>query len=397
MDLNFTAEYEDFRADVRAFLDKHKADAPVMANVGLRSEKRLKWQRILLEHGYAARTLPKQYGGFGAEPDALKQRIIAEEFARAKVPGGIAGQGINMLVPTLLELGTEEQKEKYIAKTLSGEMIWCQGYSEPGAGSDLASLRTAAVVDGDDFVINGQKIWTSTANQADMIFCLVRTEPDAPKHQGISYLLFSMDTPGIEVRPLMTMTGRAEFNEVFFTDVRVPTSQIVGQRGEGWMVANATLTHERGMLGDPDAALSRLNSIAEIMQNEHVDGKCLMDNPVYRDRLVALEAEVYAMKFNGMRLTTASSEKKSAGLAGMIVKLQGCELNHRLAELAIDVMGEYGILFEDSPFLRDHGLWQTHYMFDLGLIIGGGSAQIQKNIISERGLGMPREPKAAKA
>ena len=397
MDLNFTAEYEDFRADVRAFLDKHKADAPVMANVGLRSEKRLKWQRILLEHGYAARTLPKQYGGFGAEPDSLKQRIIAEEFARAKVPGGIAGQGINMLVPTLLELGTEEQKEKYIAKTLSGEMIWCQGYSEPGAGSDLASLRTAAVVDGDDFVINGQKIWTSTANQADMIFCLVRTEPDAPKHQGISYLLFSMDTPGIEVRPLMTMTGRAEFNEVFFTDVRVPTSQIVGQRGEGWMVANATLTHERGMLGDPDAALSRLKSIAEIMQNEHVDGKSLMDNPVYRDRLVALEAEVYAMKFNGMRLTTASSEKKSAGLAGMIVKLQGCELNHRLAELAIDVMGEYGILFEDSPFLRDHGLWQTHYMFDLGLIIGGGSAQIQKNIISERGLGMPREPKAAKA
>ena len=397
MNLNFTAEYEDFRADVHAFLDKHKADAPSMANVGLRSEKRLKWQRILLEHGYAARTLPKQYGGFGAEPDSLKQRIIAEEFARAKVPGGIAGQGINMLVPTLLELGTEEQKEKYIAKTLSGEMIWCQGYSEPGAGSDLASLRTAAVVDGDDFVINGQKIWTSTANQADMIFCLVRTEPDAPKHQGISYLLFSMDTPGIEVRPLMTMTGRAEFNEVFFTDVRVPTSQIVGQRGEGWMVANATLTHERGMLGDPDAALSRLKSIAEIMQNEHVDGKSLMDNPVYRDRLVALEAEVYAMKFNGMRLTTASVEKKSAGLAGMIVKLQGCELNHRLAELAIDVMGEYGILFEDSPFLRDHGLWQTHYMFDLGLIIGGGSAQIQKNIISERGLGMPREPKVAKA
>lgn len=397
MNLNFTAEYEDFRADVRAFLDKHKADAPSMANVGLRSEKRLKWQRVLLEHGYAARTLPKQYGGFGAEPDSLKQRIIAEEFARAKVPGGIAGQGINMLVPTLLELGTEEQKEKYIAKTLSGEMIWCQGYSEPGAGSDLASLRTAAVVDGDDFVINGQKIWTSTANQADMIFCLVRTEPDAPKHQGISYLLFSMATPGIEVRPLMTMTGRAEFNEVFFTDVRVPTSQIVGQRGEGWMVANATLTHERGMLGDPDAALSRLKSIAEIMQNEHVDGKSLMDNPVYRDRLVALEAEVYAMKFNGMRLTTASVEKKSAGLAGMIVKLQGCELNHRLAELAIDVMGEYGILFEDSPFLRDHGLWQTHYMFDLGLIIGGGSAQIQKNIISERGLGMPREPKVAKA
>ena len=397
MDLNFTAEYETFRDDVRAFLVKHKEHAPKASNAGVRSQQRLKWQRLLLDHGYAARTLPTAYGGFGAEPDALKQRIIAEEFTRAKVPGGMAGQGINMLVPTLIELGTPEQKEKYIAKTLSGEMIWCQGYSEPGAGSDLASLRTSAVVDGDDFVINGQKIWTSTAGQADMIFCLVRTEPDAPKHQGISYLLFSMDTPGIEVRPLMTMTGRAEFNEVFFTDVRVPTHQIVGNRGEGWMVANATLTHERGMLGDPDAALSRFKAIADIMQTEHVDGKSLMDNHVYRDRLMALEAEVYAMKFNGMRLTTASSHKKPAGMAGMIVKLQGCELNHRLAELAIDVMGEYGILFEDSAFLRDQGMWQTHYMFDLGLIIGGGSAQIQKNIISERGLGMPREPKVQKA
>jgi alkylation response protein AidB-like acyl-CoA dehydrogenase len=397
MDLNFTQEYEDFRNDVRGFLDAHKADAPAAGDRSVRSKKRLAWQKILLANGYAGRTLPKEYGGYGAAPDALKQRIIAEEFARAKVPGGISGQGINMLVPTLLELGTEEQKRTYIKPTLSGEMVWCQGYSEPGAGSDLASLRTAAIVDGDDFVINGQKIWTSTANQADMMFCLVRTEPDAPKHHGISYLLISMDTPGIEVRPLMTMTGHAEFNEVFFTDVRVPTDQIVGKRGEGWMVANATLTHERGMLGDPDAALTRLNAIADIMKHEQVDGLSLMDNPTYRDRLVTLEAEVYAMKFNGMRLTTAAANKESAGMAGLIVKLQGCELNHQLAELAIDVMGEYGVLFEDSPFLRDQGLWQTHYMFDLGLIIGGGSAQIQKNIISERGLGMPREPKVAKA
>jgi alkylation response protein AidB-like acyl-CoA dehydrogenase len=397
MDLNFTQEYEDFRTDVRGFLDAHKADAPAAGDRSVRSKKRLAWQKILLANGYAGRTLPKEYGGYGAAPDALKQRIIAEEFARAKVPGGISGQGINMLVPTLLELGTEEQKRTYIKPTLSGEMVWCQGYSEPGAGSDLASLRTAAIVDGDDFVINGQKIWTSTANQADMMFCLVRTEPDAPKHHGISYLLISMDTPGIEVRPLMTMTGHAEFNEVFFTDVRVPTDQIVGKRGEGWMVANATLTHERGMLGDPDAALTRLNAIADIMKHEQVDGLSLMDNPTYRDRLVTLEAEVYAMKFNGMRLTTAAANKESAGMAGLIVKLQGCELNHQLAELAIDVMGEYGVLFEDSPFLRDQGLWQTHYMFDLGLIIGGGSAQIQKNIISERGLGMPREPKVAKA
>lgn len=396
MNLEFSPEYVEFRDTVRQFLTDYGDRAPSSSDRSFKSEARLGWQKLLIEHGYAARTIPAAYGGYGAEPDPLKARIIAEEFAAARLPGGLAGQGISMLVPTLLELGTEEQKQAYIPATLRGDMIWCQGYSEPGAGSDLASLRTSAVVDGDDFVINGQKIWTSTAQYADMMFCLVRTEPDAPKHQGISYLLFSMDTPGIEVRPLMTMTERAEFNEVFFTDVRVPTSQIVGQRGQGWQVANATLTHERGMLGDPDAALNRLNAIADLMQEESIDGECLMDNPVYRDRLIDLQSQVYAMKFNGMRLTTAAAHKQSAGMAGLIVKLQGCELNHQLAALAIDVMGEYGALFGRSPFLRDHGIWQTHYMFDLGLIIGGGSAQIQKNIISERGLGLPREPKPAK-
>ena len=396
MDLNLTQEYVDFRAEVAQFLQAHKDAAPNRNDRSVSSEKRLAWQQILLAQGYAARTHPKEYGGYGAEPDALKARIIAEEFSRAKMPGGISGQGINMLVPTLLELGTQEQKDAYIKPTLEGKMVWCQGYSEPGAGSDLAAVKTSAVVDGDDFIINGQKIWTSTAQFADMMFCLVRTEPDAKKHQGISYILLDMKTPGIEVRPLMTMTGHAEFNEVFFTDVRVPTHSIVGNRGEGWMVANATLTHERGMLGDPDAALSRLHSIADIMKQEQLNGAFLMDNDIYRDRLVQLQGEAYAMKMNGMRLTTLSSEKKSSGMAGLLVKLQGCELNHQMAELAIDVMGEYGMLYEDSPFVRDRGMWQTHYMFDLGLIIGGGSAQIQKNIISERGLGMPREPKPAK-
>jgi alkylation response protein AidB-like acyl-CoA dehydrogenase len=394
MNLEFGQEYQAFRREVQSFIEAHKDEAPNRLDHSIKSDKRLAWQRRLIENGYAARTIPKQYGGFGAQPDALKARIIAEEFSAAGIPGGLANQGISMLVPTLLELGTEEQKLAYIAPTLRGDMIWCQGYSEPGAGSDLASLRTSAVVSDGDFVINGQKIWTSTAQYADMMFCLVRTEPDAPKHKGISYLLFSMDTPGIDIRPLMTMTGRAEFNEVFFIDVKVPVDQIVGKRGEGWAVANATLTHERGMLGDPDAALSRLNAIAELMKTETIDGICLMDNPVYRDRLVDLQSQVYAMKFNGMRLTTAAANRESAGMAGLIVKLQGCELNHQLAGLAIDVMGEYGVLYENSDLLRDKGMWQTYYMFDLGLIIGGGSAQIQKNIISERGLKMPREPKA---
>ncbi len=395
MDLTYSREHERLRRDVIAFLDEHGDRAPAAHDRSLRGKARLDWQRLLIEHGYAARTIPREYGGYGAKPDLLESRIIAEEFARAGVPGGMANQGISMLVPTLLEMGTEEQKRRWIGPTIRGEVIWCQGYSEPGAGSDLASLTTRAEVDGDDYIVNGQKIWTSTAKQADMIFCLVRTEPDAPKHHGISYLIFPMDTPGIEVRPLVDMTEAANFNEVFLTDVRVPRSSVIGAPGQGWQVANATLTHERGMLGDPNAAKSRLHAIAALMQRETVGGARLMDNPVFRDRLIALQARVYAMQANGLRVMSARMADEPAGMAGLIVKLQGCELNHELARLAIDVMGEFGLLYGDSPYLRDFGDWQRKYMYDLGLIIGGGTAQIQKNIIAERGLGMPRAPKAA--
>ena len=392
MDLSYGPEYLAYRDEVRAFIAAHGDEAPRAGDApGARN-----WQRLLIAHGYAARTIPKDYGGYGAAPDVLKSRIVAEEFIAAGLPMGMANQGISMLVPTLLELGSEEQKRRWIAPTLLGEVIWCQGYSEPGAGSDLASLATSAVEDGDDFVINGQKIWTSTAAQADMIFCLVRTEPDKPKHEGISYLIFSMKTPGIEVRPLKTMTGRAEFNEVFFTDVRVPKSQIVGGRGAGWQVANATLKYERGMLGDPNQAGTRFKQLVDLMRAEHIDGARLMDNPVWRDRLLKLQARVLASEYHGLRLLTLSAKGEDAGIARLIVKLMGCELNHQLAAFAIDALGELGILYGESPHLRAHGQWQWQYMFDLGLIIGGGTAQIQKNIIAERGLGLPREPKLAR-
>ncbi|HEX7777262.1 MAG TPA: acyl-CoA dehydrogenase family protein [Parvibaculum sp.] len=396
MDLAYSPEYQSFRDEVRGFIARHGKDAPRRFGLSRPSSEYLAWQKLLIANGYAARTIPKQYGGYGAKPDILQSRIIAEEFANAGLPTGLSGQGISMFVPTLLELGTEEQKKKWIEPTLKGEVVWCQGYSEPGSGSDLASLQTKAHEDGDDFVINGQKIWTSTAHAADMIFCLVRTEPDKPKHEGISYLIFSMKTPGIEVRPLTTMTGHAEFNEVFFTDVRVPKTQIVGGRGQGWFVANATLKHERGMLGDPNQAGTRLKEIVGLMQKETLDGQRLIDNPLFRDRLLQLQARVLAMQFHGLRLLTAATKGEDAGLARLIVKLQGCELNHQLAALAIDALGELGVLYGDSPHLRADGSWQHRYMFDLGLIIGGGTAQIQKNIISERGLNMPREPKPAK-
>ena len=391
MDLNYGSRYEAFRRRTREFVEAHAHLAP-QGFLGDRPRARA-WQELLIQNGYVARGIPKEYGGYGGQVDILESRIIAEEFARARVSPGMGGQGIAYLVPALLEVATEEQKRRFIPPTLTTEIIWCEGYSEPNAGSDLASLATSAVLEGDHWLVNGQKIWTSTADSADWMFCLVRTEPEAPKHQGLSFLLFSMDTPGIRVRPLKTMTGDSDFNEVFFSDVRVPADQIVGRRGDGWKVANIVLLHERDDLGDPDATLMRLGALVELMKCETVDGRPIIDDPVYRDRLMQIQGRVMAMRFNDLRLLSARLNQKEAPLAAMIVKLEGTELRHQLEGLAIDVLGELGILYRDSPHLRDGGSWQWMYMFYLGLIIGGGTAQIQKNIISERGLGMPREPK----
>lgn len=394
MDLTFGAEYELFREEVREFLSTNADKSP--RNAPMRAPETLAWQKLLIEQGYVARSIPKAYGGYGAEPDIIKSRIIAEEFASARANPGLGGQGISMLVPTLLEMGTEEQKLEFISPTIHGEMVWCQGYSEPGAGSDLASLTTSARLDGDDWVVNGQKIWTSTAHLADWIFCLVRSEPDAPKHKGISFLLFSMDTPGIEIRPLIDMTEVANFNETFFTDVHVPKHQIVGERGEGWMVANTILGHERDSLGNSNATLVRLSALTELMKTETVDGERMIDNPVYRDRLMQIQGRVMALRFNDMRILSSKvNPDQDARLARMIVKLQGTELRHDLEGMAIDIMGEVGLSYGDNPHTRSAGSWQSQYMYYLGLIIGGGTSQIQKNIISERGLDMPREPKVA--
>jgi len=400
MDLSFGPEYESFRQDVRDFLEKNRDKAPKGA-LGVASGRAgsalVEWQNLLIEHGYAARTIPKEYGGYGAEPDILKKVIIDEEFNKARVSRGVGGQGPEMLVPTLLEHGTEEQKQAWIGPTLRGEVVWCQGYSEPGSGSDLASVQTKAVEDGSDFLITGQKIWTTTAHLSDMMFGIIRTEPDAGKHAGLSYMLISMDTPGIDVRPLNTMTGDAEFNEVFFDDARVPQSNVIGSRGEGWKIANTTLLHERNMLASSAVLDGSVRSLVRRMEEETADGVRAIDSPVLRDRLLRLQGQVEAMKYHSMRMLTARIKGEHPGVAALVTKLAGCEVSHQLNGLGIDAMGELGTLYEGSPREREGGRWQTQYMFTLGLIIGGGTAQIQKNIISERGLGMPREPKPAKA
>ncbi len=397
MELEFDARYAAFRMQVRNFVAKHKPPKNWGLSDGNNAD-RVAWLSLLIEHGYWARTIPKEYGGYGAEPDLLETVIMDEEFNRAGVPRGMMAQGPAMLVPTLLNHGSEEQRRRWIGPTLRGEVIWCQGYSEPGAGSDLASLQTSAREEGDDFIINGQKIWTSTADKAQMCFILVRTEPDAKKHEGISYLLLPMDSTGIEVQPLRTMSGEIgenSFNQVFFTDVRVPKANVVGKRGEGWKIANTTLKHERNSLNaNAEGILMRLT---RLMKNETMGGVPAMASPVYRDRLMKLQARALSMKHHGMRMLTCSLKGESPGVAGLIVKLQNCQLNYDMAALALDVMGELGALYEHTKYERERGYWQAHSMFSLGLIIGGGTAQIQKNIIAERGLGLPREPKPAKA
>ena len=393
MDLSYGPEYEAFRQTVRGFITAHRHLAPAV--IAQKDPPSKAWQRLLIDHGYAARTIPAQYGGAGHAPDILESRIIAEEFAAAGVPPGLRGQGISMLVPTLLEVGSEDQRRQFIPPTLAGDMVWCQGYSEPGAGSDLAALSTRAVLDGDDWVVNGQKIWTSTAHLADWMFCLVRTEPEAPKHQGISFLLLRMDTPGITVRPLVDMTMNANFNEVFFSDVRVPRHQIVGRRGEGWKVANIILGNERDSLADPNIAQARLNALATLMREETIDGRPVIEHAQFLDRLMRLQGRAMAMQWNEMRvLSCRLNNSEDALLARMITKFVGTELRHEIEGLAIDAMGEGGLAYGANPYLRGGGSWQYSHMYYLGLIIGGGTSQIQKNIIGERGLGLPREPKA---
>ena len=399
MDLSYGKEYEQFRADLRGFIKEHGERSPRRGpDERLRpTPEEVAWQELLIEHGYHARTIPREYGGYGAEPDILKSVIIGEEFSGSGLQGPGGGSGSSMLVPTLLEHGREDQKKRWIRPALIGEEVWCQGYSEPGSGSDLASLQTSATEDGDDFLINGQKIWTSGAQVADMIFILVRTEPDAPKHSGISYILLRMDTPGIEVQPLMTMTGHATFNQVFLTDVRVPKANVVGARGEGWIVANTTLRHERNMLGNASQTEDLLRRLEKLMQDEISNGASAMLSPTLRDRFLRLQARTRTMKYHSMRLLTCTLRGEAPGVAGLVVKLQGCQLNHDIAALAIDTMGELGTLYYGSKYERARGFWQREHMLSLGLIIGGGTAQIQKNIISERGLGMPREPKVVAA
>ncbi len=394
MDLSYTPAQETLRRQVRAWLKQHlPRDARDGRSVEYGDPARLPaakaWQHALYEAGYVAMRWPPEYGGQGA--DLMTQTLVDEELVRARAPGLIGLLGVQMIGPTLIQWGTEAQKRRFLPRILPADEIWCQGYSEPGSGSDLASLKTRGVRDGDHLVVTGQKVWTSYAQFADWMFCLVRTDPDAPKHAGISYVLIDMKSPGITVRPLVQMTGDAGFNEVFLEDVRVPVANIVGQPGQGWQVANSTLRHERTMLGSTARTQQMLLELQRLARARQRNGQPAASDPVVRQRLADLAIRVEAMRLHALRELTDELHGRPPGIAVSVTKLVGTELNHDLARLALDLLGSYGPLAADDRRAVAGGLWPFEFMFTLGMIIGGGTSQIQKNIISERGLGLPRQ------
>ncbi len=403
MDLSYSAEYVQFRDEIRAFLNEQWTDADrnssppadgtaaLMGAVVRHDDRATEFRLAAIARGYLYRHVPRAYGGSEQPYDPLKSTIIAEEFRHAKAPGEVVGQGPSMLVPTLVEHGTEAQKQFFIRDTLLGKIIWCQGYSEPGSGSDLASLRTRAELDGDFWVVNGQKIWTSNATDAQWMFCLARTEPDAPKHDGISYLLIDMKTPGIDVRPLRQMTGESDFSEVFFDNVRVPKQNLVGPRGKGWIVSRSTLKHERALIGGSFMTRRTFDGLVMLAQNSTLRGRPAIEHPVIRDRLVQLEARLLASEYNGYRLLTMQRRGEEQGLPGMVMKLFTTQLSYDISRLGMDVLGDRGALARGDFNTPDMGMFSYSYMWALGVLIAGGTANIQRNIISERGLGMPRE------
>ncbi|HVN87136.1 MAG TPA: acyl-CoA dehydrogenase family protein [Candidatus Binatia bacterium] len=403
MDLSYSAEYEEFRNQVRQFLHENwrpedadagpppDSQAALMGAVIRTDERATQFRLKAIERGYLYRHVPKRYGGGEQPPNALKAQIIADEFRKAKAPGEMIGQGASMLVPTLVEHGTEEQKQFFVRDTLLGKIMWCQGYSEPGSGSDLASLRTRGVLDGDHWVINGQKIWTSNADTSHWMFCLVRTEPDAPKHDGISYILIDMKTPGLDVRPLRQMTGDADFNEVFFDNVRVPAQNIVGKRGQGWIVSRSTLKHERALIGGSLMHRRTFDGLAMLAQAVNLRGEPAIKNPAIRNRMVEVESKLLALEYNQYRLLTMGARGEDPGLAGMVTKLYGTQLSYDIARLAMDVLADRGLMAPGEGSAPAMGMFLTAYMWSLGVLIAGGTANIQRNVIGERGLGLPRD------
>jgi alkylation response protein AidB-like acyl-CoA dehydrogenase len=376
-----------FRDEVRAFLAHH---APDFAERGARSQLDLMhdWQHRLYDAGLAAVGWPVAFGGRGAGP--IEQLVFNTEMARTRVPEPINRSAINQLGPTIIQWGTDEQRARYLPRILAGDEVWCQGFSEPDAGSDLASLRTRAVIDGDDLIVNGQKIWTSKAHYADWIYILARTDPDAPKHDGISYVLVDLRTPGIEVRPIRQIAGAAEFSEVFFTDVRVPLANVVGPINEGWRVAHSTLGYERVGQSRTHRIERRLGMVVRLAASTEVDGTTRIEDPTVRARLVDFAARVEALRFIASRATAAGVLGRAPGPEASVAKLLTSEVDQQMATFSLDLAGRAGVLERGSPGAAKGGTVAQGYLVMRAATLGAGTSEIQRNVIGEKLLGLPR-------
>jgi alkylation response protein AidB-like acyl-CoA dehydrogenase len=393
MDLSYGADAEEFRKEVRAFL--HDAWMPAVELRGADLKAFIKDFRLkATDKGFLYRAIPKQYGGSAQPADVIKAQVIREEFGKMRAPLEIGGNGMNMTVPTLLEKGTEEQKELFIRKTMSGEYIWGQGYSEPGSGSDLASVRTKGELstDGSKWIINGQKTWTSQGMQSTHMFMLVRTEPDAPKHDGITYLLIDLDQPGITRRPIRQMTGREgdfTFCEFFFDNAETPVSWQVGERGKGWHVSRTTLKHERASIGSADGLGNQFKKLVELAKETGRIGE-----PIIRDRLAQIEGFVLSHRYTSFRLFSCAAAGEEPGSVQLMMKLYLTEIGHEMALLAQELIGEHAFIEPAGAGgrgPRGPEKWMEQIMGSLGNSIAGGASNIQRNIIGERGLGLPRD------
>ena len=402
MDLNFTPEEEAFRAEVQGFLnDKLPARLRDKVKAGLRLTRAdsVEWHTLLNERGWLANHWPTQYGGPGWS--AVQKFIFEHECAVGGAPR-IVPFGVNMLGPVLIKYGSEAQKQYWLPRILNGDDWWCQGYSEPGSGSDLASVKTTAVrakdETGDHYIVNGQKTWTTLGHHANMIFCLVRTDRDAKQQSGISFLLVDMNSPGVEVRPIITLDGEHEVNEVFFTDVKVPVANLVGEENKGWTYAKYLLTYERTNIagvGFSVAALERLKHIASKVQRQ---GRPLIEDPSFATRLAKVEIDLENMKTTNLRVIAAVAGGGVPGAESSMLKIRGTEIRQELTSLTRRAMGPYALPFIEEAMYEGYAdepvgpaeaaQAAAIYFNNRKLSIFGGSNEIQKNIISKMILGL---------
>ncbi|MEX2228761.1 MAG: acyl-CoA dehydrogenase family protein [Dehalococcoidia bacterium] len=398
VDFADTAEQAAFRTEVRAFIERNLPDQLVtrtdeyfMFGEPPNDERRdalKRWRGSLVERGWIAPAWPKEYGGADLTP--MEQFVLSETFAETRAPR----LGVHDVGSTIMVHGSDEQKREHLPPLVRGDTVWCQGYSEPGSGSDLASLQTRAVRDGDDFVINGQKIWTSNAHNANWMFALVRTDPEAPKHRGITYLLLSMKSPGITVRPLHQMHGGSEFNEVFFEDVRVPVANAVGEVNRGWYVGATHLDFERSSIGSAVGNEQTLDALRGFLVTERDEGSGrsrLAEVGSARLELADRYIEASVARTLSQRIISMQSRGIVPNYEASMSKVFGTELGQRIYRTALKLMGSYGALFDRaSPWTPMGARWSTLHLRSVAFTIEGGTSEIQRNVIATRGLGLPR-------